>query len=362
MKILYAIQGTGNGHVCRARDIVPILSRKAEVDVLISGIQSDVQLPFNVKYVFKGLSYIFGKNGGVDLLETYKKSRIKNLLKEIKELPVNEYDLVISDFEPVSSWACYIRNKPCIGLSHQAAVLNKNSPHPKHADPVGRTILKSYAPSSAQYGFHFSSYDDNIFTPVIRKEIRDTPVTDNGHYTVYLPAYSDARIIGMLSKCEGTQWEIFSKHFDHEINSENIKIFPVNNDAFIQSLASSHGVICGAGFETPAEALFLNKKLLVIPMKNQYEQHCNAAALKELGVPVLKSLKEKHLPLINEWLQDEERVDVSYADNTEAIIDHILETHGVDASDHIEHIASEDISVKYFKNLTLKRILSKLGH
>ena len=61
MKILYAIQGTGNGHVCRARDIVPVLSRKAEVDVLISGIQSDVQLPFNVKYVFKGLSYIFGK-------------------------------------------------------------------------------------------------------------------------------------------------------------------------------------------------------------------------------------------------------------------------------------------------------------
>ena len=68
MKILYAIQGTGNGHVCRAREIVPILSRKADVDVLISGIQADVLLPFPVKYVFKGLSYIFGKKGGIDLL------------------------------------------------------------------------------------------------------------------------------------------------------------------------------------------------------------------------------------------------------------------------------------------------------
>lgn len=362
MKILYAIQGTGNGHVCRAREIVPILSRKAEVDVLISGIQSDVQLPFEVKYVFKGLSYIFGKKGGVDLLETYKKSRIKNLLKEIKELPVEEYDLVISDFEPISSWACILRNKMCIGLSHQAAVLNKKSPHPKHADPVGRMILKSYAPASPQYGFHFYSYNENIFTPVIRKEIRETAVTDIGHYTVYLPAYSDARILKILSKCEGVHWQIFSKHYDHEINSENIKIYPVNNDAFIKSLASSHGVICGAGFETPAEALFLNKKLMVIPMKNQYEQHCNAAALKELGVTVLKSLKQKHLPLINEWLQNEERVDVNYADDTESIIDHILQIHGVDAAHDIENINKDKFRVKHFKNLTLKRILSKLGN
>ena len=361
MKILYAVQGTGNGHVCRAREIVPVLSRKAEVDVLISGIQSDVQLPFPAKYVFKGFSYIFGKKGGIDLLETYKKSRIKNLLTEIKHLPVEQYDLVISDFEPVSSWACYLKNKPCIGLSHQAAVLNKKSPRPKHDDPIGRTVLKVYAPSSVQYGFHFNSYNENIFTPVIRKEIREMEVTDEGHYTVYLPAYSDKRLIDILSKCEDVQWEIFSKHFEKEIESDNIKIFPVNNEAFIQSLVSSHGVICGAGFETPAEALFLNKKLLVIPMKNQYEQHCNAAALQQLGVPVLKSLKEKHLPLIQEWLENEERVDVNYPDSTEPIIDHILKVHTVDAEYDRSSSNENEFSAKAFKELTIRRIISKLG-
>ena len=46
MKILYAIQGTGNGHLSRARDIIPILQKKGEVDILISGIQSDVDLPY----------------------------------------------------------------------------------------------------------------------------------------------------------------------------------------------------------------------------------------------------------------------------------------------------------------------------
>jgi UDP:flavonoid glycosyltransferase YjiC (YdhE family) len=49
MKILYAVQGTGNGHLSRAMDIVPLLRKKAEVDVLVSGIQGDLKLPFEVK-------------------------------------------------------------------------------------------------------------------------------------------------------------------------------------------------------------------------------------------------------------------------------------------------------------------------
>ena len=61
MKILYAIQGTGNGHISRARDIIPLLQKKGDLDILISGIQADVELPYEVKYKLKGLSFIFGK-------------------------------------------------------------------------------------------------------------------------------------------------------------------------------------------------------------------------------------------------------------------------------------------------------------
>lgn len=329
MKILYAIQGTGNGHVCRAEDIVPLLQKKGNVDVLISGTQADVHLQFDIKYRFEGLSFIFGKKGGVDLIETYKKSRLKKLFKEIKALPVEDYDLVISDFEPVSSWACYMKNKSCIALSHQAAVIDKKSPRPKKIDPVGKTILKGYAPASARYGFHFKSYSENIFTPVIRKTVREAAIGNKGHYTVYLPSYNDKRIVKILSKCEGVKWEVFSKHFKEKINIKNIEIFPVNSGEFIKSMAAAEGVLCGAGFETPAEALYMNKKLLVIPMKNQYEQHCNAAALKEMGVPVMKSLKTKHLDTLRDWLRNDNKVAVNYTDNTEQIIDNILAEHGV---------------------------------
>jgi len=103
MKILYSIQGTGNGHVTRAREIVPLLKKEHDVDILMSGIQSDVELPFEVQYRFHGLSFIFGKKGNVDITETYRKSRLRQLLKDMKSLPVDQYGLVISDFEPVSS-------------------------------------------------------------------------------------------------------------------------------------------------------------------------------------------------------------------------------------------------------------------
>lgn len=61
MKILYAIQGTGNGHVSRAREVIPILQQYGDVDLLISGTQVDVGLPYPVKYQLNGFGFVFGK-------------------------------------------------------------------------------------------------------------------------------------------------------------------------------------------------------------------------------------------------------------------------------------------------------------
>ena len=70
MKLLYAIQGTGNGHLSRAVDIIPLLMQYGEVDILVSGQNSDVILPFEITYRFSGLSFVFGKNGDIDFLKT----------------------------------------------------------------------------------------------------------------------------------------------------------------------------------------------------------------------------------------------------------------------------------------------------
>jgi uncharacterized protein (TIGR00661 family) len=342
MKILYAIQGTGNGHLSRAREIIPLLQNKCEVDILVSGYQSDVELPFPVKYRTNGLSFIFGKKGGVDLWNTYVKANTKRLFKEIKKLPVKEYDFVINDFEPVSAWACYINKVPCITLSHQSAVLDKNAPKPKKRDPFGKFILKNYAPSSVKYGLHFSRYSKNIFTPVIRKEIREIAKSDLGHYTVYLPSYDENKLIKVLKEIPEVRWQVFSKHSSLPALHNNVEIYPVTNGEFIKSMASSTGVLCGAGFESPAEAMFLGKKLMVIPMNNQYEQQCNAAALKAMGIPVLKKLNLKNLDKIKDWVNSDFRIEITYPDITEKIINYIFE-------DHVQNILKKNKWKKDYK-------------
>lgn len=342
MKILYAIQGTGNGHLSRAMDVIPCLQKHGDVDILISGIQSDLSLPFPIVYKMRGLSFIFGKAGGVDLWKTFVKSNIRKFVKEVRSLPVEKYDLVLNDFEPVSAWACYARNIPCIGLSHQAAVLAKETPIPETTDMMGNLILKNYAPNTVQYGFHFEAYANDIFTPVIRKQVRDQITENRGHYTVYLPAYDDKRLIAKLSQFKHVNWDVFSKHYKKPFQSKNVSIQPINNDKFIKSMAGSKGVLCGAGFETPAEALFMKKKLLVIPMKNQYEQQLNAAALKKMGVPVIKSLKDRYDMVINSWIENNMIVEVNYPDITQKIIDQVISAH-LDIS-HKEH---NNFHVKY---------------
>ncbi|SHJ25040.1 conserved hypothetical protein [Hymenobacter daecheongensis DSM 21074] len=325
-RILYAIQGTGNGHLSRALDIVPLLQQHASrLDVLISGPPADIELPFAVQHRCHGMGFIFGKKGGVNFVKTFWQLNSAAFLREVRQMPVESYDLVISDFEPVSAWACQLRNVPCVALSHQSAVLSDYAPRPRHDDLIGRAVLRHYAPATARYGFHFECYEPGIHTPVIRQQVRQLTPRNDGHYTVYLPSFDEETLVRRLRYLSAaTRWEVFSKHSRQESEHGNVRVRPVSGAAFTESLAHSAGVLCGAGFETPAEALYLGKKLLVIPMKNQYEQACNAAALARMGVPVAKGLKDRHLAGLDDWLQSGRPVPVSYPDETAAVIGKLL--------------------------------------
>jgi uncharacterized protein (TIGR00661 family) len=327
MKVLYAIQATGNGHVSRATEIIPILKTKCELDILISGTEADINLNHEIKYRRKGLCYVFGKKGGVDIWETLKKMNIRRFLNEINNFPVEQYDLVINDFEPITSWASKKKHIPCIAMSHQFAVINKKAPKPVFSDPIAWLILHHYIPCKTGIGFHFKSYAENIHTPVIRSEIRHANITNAGHYTVYLPAYDEKKLIRVFSAFKNTRFEIFSKHTNDSFVINNCWVRPVDSKNFRDSFISCEGIITGGGFETPAEAIYMGKKLLAIPMSNQYEQHCNAAAMKELGVTVIKNLGSRYMGTIKKWLDSDERIQINYEDETEKIIDAILAQH-----------------------------------
>lgn len=325
MKILYAIQGTGNGHISRAREIVPLLQQHGELDILISGTQADVQLTQEVKYKLHGFSFIFGKKGGVNHYQTWNNMDLFQFRRDMKSIPLKDYNLIINDFEPVTAWACKLQGIESVSLSHQAAFKSNKVPRPKTID-WGKIILSRYAPTTHHIGFHFERYDDFIYTPVIRSEIRNLKPSNMGHYTVYLPAIDDKDLVKLLKQIPQVTWQVFSKHNKIPYTDANVVVEPVNNEKFNHSMASCEGVFTGGGFEGPSEALFLGKKLLVAPMRFQYEQQCNAYALKQLGIPVIWGSNHNWLPVLQRFVTEPQHHQFDFPDETAQIIQHTVNT------------------------------------
>lgn len=323
MKILYGIQGTGNGHLSRARSVVPILKEFAQVDTVLSGTESQVAVDFEINYRFNGLPFVASKKGKVDIFKSIVKSHPIDLIRDIRRFPISNYDLVISDFEPISSWSALLKGVPSIELSHNVSVASKESPKPYSKDKMGEYVLTHYCPSNLKFGFHFEKYNSTTFLPVIRKEVRNlVPIADD-FYLVYLPAYHDQYISEILSFFD-VEWVVFSKYTEKSYRKKNVQFHPIENDHFLSQMEKCRGVLCGAGFELPAEVMYLGKKLMVIPMIGQFEQLCNAQALKKMKVSTIPSLDLAYYRSIHFWLQFELPVRVDYPDTLREDIRQVL--------------------------------------
>ena len=319
MKILYAIQATGNGHVSRAMELLPYFKEHAQVDTFLSGAHATMEPGFEVNYRSKGFSFFYEKNGGIGISKTIAHFNPTRLWKEIKQFPIEQYDLVVNDFEFISARAAKWRGVPSISLSHQASFLSKKTPRPEIKNSVGEFILKHYAPADHSIGFHFSKYDEFITTPIIRHQIKSLEVSQQPHITVYLPSFNTTSLASLFENCQGI-FHCFVPGLTQIEKKSNCLFLPANAQQFLTNMASGSGVICGAGFETPAEALYLGKPLLVVPIKGQYEQQCNAAALAKLGVFILPNHEVSQQDVINTWLVNKLSIQIVFPDHAESIV------------------------------------------
>lgn len=316
MKILYAFQGTGNGHVARAQEIIPILKKYASVDTLISGHQSQLKTDFPIDFQHRGVSLLYNKTGGISYKKILFENNFLKAINTIRQIELSQYDLIINDYEPLTAWACKLRNIKMLELSHQASMSFKETPKPIKQNFLGESILKHYAPSQHKIGFHFDNYHPQIKKPVIRRKIRNLNPSKKGFYVVYLPSFSDENITKILSQIP-VEWKVFSKYSKIHNKKNNVEIYPIDETHFLEGFENCDGILCNAGFEGPAEALFMNKKLFVIPIHNQYEQECNAYALHKMGIPNSKILDVEE---IRNWVHSDIHFTVNYPDDIEDII------------------------------------------
>jgi uncharacterized protein (TIGR00661 family) len=141
---------------------------------------------------------------------------------------------------------------------------------------------------------------------------------------VYLPQYTIAYLTPFLHTQAQFHFEVFTKEVTQVTNSKNITFFPISNNAFTSSLIRCYGIITAGGFETPAEAMYLNKKLLSIPIVNHFEQECNAEAMKKLGIKVLKKLDQQFGEHFTHWINQDNSVKISLTHSTNDIIEVLM--------------------------------------
>lgn len=324
MKIFYAVQATGNGHISRAMQLLPHLQAYGEVDIFLSGNNSTLALDVPVKYRSKGLSLYYNCTGGLDYWQMLKAFHPLRMRQEIKDLPVEKYDLVINDFDYITAAACAKKSIPSVNFGHQASFMSAHTPRPQAKNKTGEWVLKNYAKADRYVGLHFDRYDDFIFTPVIRQDILDALPTDLGYITVYLPSYCEPQLLRLFEQFSDIRFEIFCGQIQQPKRKGHISLLPVDKDNFSKSLINCTGLITGGGFETPAEAIHLGKKIMTIPIRSQYEQQCNAAALQQMGIMHLAQIDGHFKNHLYDWLHSWQPVQRDYSQSIPESLEYLM--------------------------------------
>ena len=325
MKILFGIQATGNGHISRSTEIYKLLKQHPDVeqlDVLISGGKAQMGLPFEVNYEYKGFSFYYGKKGKISVLKSIGKASFLSAMIALMKVPFKKYDLIISDFEPITLWGAMLAGVKRVGIGNMYSMTSE-----KYPKSEGVSLTKFFAtvmcPARNKIAMHFQKFDDFVYYPVIRNEIRHAVPSDKNFTLVYLNSFTDEELMHCFTQTRfsSKKFVIYSKTSEVGYTNCNCEIKPLNNVSFTLNIANCSGVITAGGFQTISEALYLGKKLFVIPIKKQSEQICNAKILAGMGV---KTSIELDASEIKTWLENPNTVQIKFEDDLEKIVAAIL--------------------------------------
>tara|TARA_S200000501_G_scaffold112080_1_gene105367 strand:- start:2898 stop:3914 length:1017 start_codon:yes stop_codon:yes gene_type:complete len=310
MKILYGIQGTGNGHIIKSSIIIKELKKRGhEIETIISNRTKDNLLGMNISEPFQCLkSLTFSVNkGAINYISSIKNLTFKDFLNNVKKIDTSKYDLVISDFEPITAWAAKIQKKKAIGISHQNALLYKGVPKKKR-DIIAQMVLRWYCPTDIPIGIHWSHFNQPILPPII-DEFPNDSVEEKNLILVYLNFEDPNQIVNVLKNFKDYLFKVYCSDFPTTFSS-NIRCCKIDRKKFTNDLLKASGVICNSGFELPSECFSLNKRVLVKPISNQMEQESNALAIEELNIG--HTTAKLNTKVIGNWLQSDLRGYVPY--------------------------------------------------
>lgn len=311
MKVLYGINTNGQGHINRSTIFIKELMKDGhEVQVLFAGKKPP-------KYAYDIAPVAFYRLGIIDMYKDNKVDVPKTLQvnlgsmgklsksrRDLLDIANSEkYDVIFTDFEPISSVIGRILKIPVVCIDHQQSIF-----HPANEEAPAKYYVKSGMKLAIRLMLPYYSHcfsidfvneikvvDNHSLYPLIWKpEFNNLKITYENHNLVYFPRHDKEEIIKVLSAFPDETYYVYGFNTDEKIN--NIIFKKTSRDGFLQDLVSCKRVISNAGFNLGWETCIAKKNIWMIPHTNNFEQLSNAYRLKKSNRAfVTESLTKKEM-------------------------------------------------------------------
>jgi uncharacterized protein (TIGR00661 family) len=121
--------------------------------------------------------------------------------------------------------------------------------------------------------------------PIIRPVVSELTPAEGEQILVYATSgRGQEQLCQTLRKFASQKFYIYG--FGKDLEYDNCVFRKRSTEGFLADLAGARGVIASAGFSLISECMHLRKKMLLVPLANQYEQIINAQYVQKLGLGV----------------------------------------------------------------------------
>ena len=302
MRILYGVQATGQGHISRARAMSKALAVYPDLEVtwLFSGRRKEKLFDMDRfgDYEHRGGLTFVTEGGTVKYWKTLLSNNYLAFLQDVLSLSLKDFDLIVTDYEPVTAWAGIIKKRPVVGIGHQYAFGEKT---PKRGCTfLQRSVMSRFAPVARQIGLHWHPFDKKTLPPIL--DLTDHESCHVGKYIlVYLPFEDQSVVTRWLNGFKNNEFVQYSADLPND-QQGNVTRRTASFERFKSDLAGSSGVICNSGFELISECLQWRKPVLTRPLARQMEQLSNAAALEQLNYATV--MEDLDPNIASRWLSN----------------------------------------------------------
>lgn len=322
LRILYGVQTTGHGHLVRSTPLIQGLrARGHTVEVLLSGPPPAAHWLERIappRDTRPGLTFAT-RRGRIAYLATVGESRPLRFLKDTLTLDTRPYDLVVSDYEPITAWGARRQGVAAVGIGHLYAFAWPSVPRAP-GNPLTHAVMDWFAPVAKPVGAHWSPFGAPLVPPFVAPEARAVQRTlvEEDLCLVYPGFESLPEVVALLRRFGSTRFRIYARVAE-PCKEGNVEVRPVSREHFLADLARCRGVIANAGFTLASECLHLGIALLVKPVHGQLEQESNAVALDQLGLAATS--RNLDAADVAAWLMQPPPAPQNYPDVTSALLD-----------------------------------------